>query len=58
MALGIGCIEKDANKLYSSYLIINNNGNDLINYKRISKGWRTKNSDENFYKEGNKFKIF
>ena len=32
IAIGIGYIERDDNKLYSSYLIIDSNGNDVINY--------------------------
>jgi len=55
---GIGYYEREKNKLYSSYLIVDHNGNYLINYRRISKGWRTKDSDDNAYFEGTEFPVF
>jgi N-carbamoylputrescine amidase len=58
MAIGMGYIEREENNLYSSYLVIDKNENNLINYRRISRGWRTKNSDSNVYKEGEYFHIF
>jgi N-carbamoylputrescine amidase len=58
IAIGIGYIEREGNKLYSSYLVIDKNGNDIINYRRISSGWRIKNVDTKIYKEGTKFYIF
>jgi N-carbamoylputrescine amidase len=58
IALGMGYIEREKNNLYSSYLVIDKSGNDLTNYRRISTGWRIRNSDENVYKEGKFFYIF
>jgi N-carbamoylputrescine amidase len=58
ISLGVGYIERKDEKLYSSYLIIDNNGRNIVNYQRISKGWRTKYSDDNFYKEGKEIKTF
>ena len=58
IALGMGYIEREGNSLYSSYLVIDKNGNDLINYRRISRGWRIKNSDNEIYREGIEFYIF
>jgi predicted amidohydrolase len=58
MAIGMGYIEREGNSLYSSYLIVDKNGSDLANYRRISKGWKVKNSDSNVYKEGEYFKTF
>jgi N-carbamoylputrescine amidase len=58
MALGMGYIERADDKLFSSYLVIDKKGNDLVNYRRISKGWRTQNSDNETYREGNKIYVF
>jgi N-carbamoylputrescine amidase len=57
IAVGMGYIERDGKKLFSSYIIIDKNGNELINYRRISKGWRTKNSDNQVYMEGTDFYV-
>jgi len=58
IALGFGYIERDNKKLFSSYMIIDKNGNNLVNYRRISKGWRIKNCDIETYCEGVNFEIF
>ena len=58
MAVGIGYIEREENKLYSSYLVIDKNGNEIANYRRMSSGWRIENVDTNIYKEGTEFCIF
>jgi N-carbamoylputrescine amidase len=58
MAIGMGYIEREKYYLYSSYLVIGKRGNDLTNYRRISRGWRAKRSDDNVYKEGENFYIF
>jgi N-carbamoylputrescine amidase len=58
IAVGIGYIEKENGKLFSSYIIIDKNGNELTNYRRISKGWRAENSDANIYREGSLFETF
>jgi N-carbamoylputrescine amidase len=58
IAIGVGYIEREGNNLYSSYLVIDKNGNDLTNYRRISRGWRIKDSDNEIYREGTEFYIF
>ena len=58
IALGFGYIEKENNNLFCSYMVVDKNGNILTNYKRMSKGWRTENSDDLFYKEGKEFTVF
>jgi len=58
IAIGIGYIEREGNKLYSSYLVIDKNGNDMTNYRRINSGWKIKNVDIKTYKEGTEFSIF
>jgi predicted amidohydrolase len=58
IAIGIGYIEREENKLYSSYLVIGKNGNDIANYRRISSGWRIGNVDIKTYKEGTEFSTY
>jgi len=58
IAIGIGYIECEKNKIYSSYLVIDKNGNDMANYRRISSGWKIENVDIKTYKEGTEFSIF
>ena len=58
IGLGMGYIERQNNTLFSSYLIIDKNGNDLTNYRRMSRGWRENNTDEKVYLEGNSFLVF
>ena len=58
MALGMGYIERANGKLFSSYLVIDKKGHDIINYRRISKGWRNPNSDNEIYREGNEIYTF
>jgi N-carbamoylputrescine amidase len=55
IALGIGYIEREQKELYSSYLIIDKYGNDIMNYRRISKGWRAHSCDTTVYREGTEF---
>lgn len=57
-ALGVGYIERGGNELYSSYLVIDKNGSDLANYRRISGGWRIKDADAKTYREGTEFCVF
>jgi N-carbamoylputrescine amidase len=58
IAIGIGYIEREEERLYSSYLVIDKNGKDLMNYRRISRGWRIKYSDNRTYMEENTFYKF
>jgi N-carbamoylputrescine amidase len=58
IAMGIGYIERDGGKLYSSYLVLDKSGEDLINYRRISRGWRIKNADAEVYREGTEYFVF
>lgn len=51
--LGIGYLEKEEDKLYSSYAIIIE-GKLKYNYRRISKGWKDYTKTDFHYKEGNK----
>lgn len=51
-AVSVGYLEKDADALYSSQLLIGADGRVLDNYRRVSPGWRTKDSDPSRYREG------
>lgn len=51
---GVGYFEKvDEGEIYSSYLVVDKNGETLLNYRRISPGWREQDVDLTCYREGN-----
>ncbi|MGS0973171.1 MAG: carbon-nitrogen hydrolase family protein [Candidatus Izemoplasmataceae bacterium] len=50
--LGFGYFEFDDEKIYSSYIVFDSNGNKLVNYRRITNGWRFPNVDTSIYCEG------
>ena len=56
--LGFGYLEKVGKNFYSSYLVIDHNGDDLANYRRMSAGWRMPSSEDKIYLEGIEFKPF
>lgn len=56
--LGIGYFEFDQGKIYSSYIVFDSNGNQLVNYRRISIGWRYHRVDSNIYCEGTSIESF
>ena len=58
VGLGFGYLEEYQNKIYCSYLIFDNNGRELVNYRRISTGWRYPNVDPDTYKEGEELGVF
>lgn len=51
MALALGYIEKDKEKLYSSYVVISG-GKIIHNFRRISKGWKEYDKTDVHYCEG------
>ena len=55
--ISFGYIEKFSNKIYSSNIVIDNNGNILDNYRRISEGWKC-NWENEHYAEGSSFQVF
>ena len=55
--ISFGYIEKLNNKIYSSNIVIDNNGNILDNYRRISEGWKC-NWENEHYAEGSSFQVF
>lgn len=58
IGLGFGYFEKHERKIYGSYLILDKDGKELLNYRRISPGWREENVDKDIYKEGEEFLTF
>lgn len=50
--VAIGIFELDNGSLYDTAIFINREGDIGLNYRRISKGWRSPKVDTNFYKEG------
>ena len=57
ISLAVGYIEKDGEKLYSSYVVISD-GRRICNYRRISKGWKEYAKTDDHYCEGNETKTF
>ena len=52
-----GFIEREDDKLYSSYALISN-GQIIHNYRRISKGWKVSRLTDEHYQEGNLIQPF
>lgn len=55
ICLSFGYIENDKGLLYCSYMVINENGEIIYNFKRVSPGWKEPLAHSNYYKEGNNF---
>ncbi|URZ86927.1 carbon-nitrogen hydrolase family protein [Floricoccus penangensis] len=53
-----GYIEKDSGKLYSSYIVIDKNGEILANYRRISQGWKVQEADPTVYLHNSSKTVF
>lgn len=56
--IAFGYIEKSGEKLYSSYMVISANGEALINFQRVSPGWKVHSADARFYMEGSDYTPF
>lgn len=57
VALALWYIEKENDKIYSSYIILDKKGQLLCNYRRVSVGWKEPHWSSNYY-EGNDFEVF
>ena len=57
IALATGYIERDGEKLYSSYAVIADGG-IIHNYRRISKGWKEYSKTDGHYCEGDRTGTF
>ena len=51
LSVGLGYIEKDKDRLYSSYVILSE-GRVIHNYRRISRGWKEYTRTDRHYCEG------
>ncbi|HBY20287.1 MAG: hypothetical protein A2Y24_04915 [Clostridiales bacterium GWE2_32_10] len=58
IAIGVGYYEKDGENIYDSYIIFGENGEKLINYRRVSKMWKPERVYGTNYQEGTKFETF
>ncbi len=57
IAIGFGYYENDKGGIYSSYLVFDENGNRRCNYRRVSEGWRIRETCAD-YREGKEFVSF
>lgn len=57
IGIGLGFYEKIDQKIYSTYIIIDDNGDTILKYQRISPGWKEKIANNNLYLNGNYYKI-
>ncbi|HEY8364599.1 MAG TPA: hypothetical protein VIK84_03420, partial [Haloplasmataceae bacterium] len=58
VGLAFGYLENDNSKLYSSYLFIDNMGNEVYNYRRYTSGWKEIYADQKIYQEGKDVGVF
>ncbi len=58
IGLGFGYFELYEEHIYSSYIILSKNGDKIINYRRISEGWKDLKITNLRYKEGMESPIF
>lgn len=58
ICVSFGFIENEENLLYCSYVVINEFGDIIYNFKRVSPGWKELFADNNYYKEGDSFSTF
>lgn len=56
--IAFGYIEKVVDNLYSSYMVISENGGILVNYRRASAGWKEPIADPIHYIEGSDYSPF
>ena len=56
--LGFGFLETYEEKLYDSYIVIDDLGKIIFNYRRIHPGWHANSADKNFYGHGEKLVKF
>lgn len=57
VAIGFGFYENEKGGIYSTYLVIDDNGEILTKYQRKSTGWKIKSACAD-YREGSTFKTF
>lgn len=57
VSVSFGYFELFDSKIFSSQIVINKQGKIIFNYRRVSGGWRIKETDDH-YQEGTSFSIF
>lgn len=57
VSVSFGYFELFDSKIFSSQIVINKHGKIIFNYRRVSSGWRIKETD-NHYQEGTSFSTF
>lgn len=57
VAIAVGYLELDENVIFSSFLVVDKNGETLCNFRRVSPGWKEHHWGEN-YQEGKDFFVF
>mgnify|MGYP002515891491 CR=1 FL=1 len=57
VSVSFGYFELFDSKIFSSQIVINKQGKIIFNYRRVSSGWRIKETD-NHYQEGTSFSTF
>lgn len=58
LAVSFGFIQKEADALFSSQLVVDNNGEILHLFHRVSEGWKAYWQTDSHYREGEKFQTF
>jgi N-carbamoylputrescine amidase len=58
VGIGFGYFELSTDSIYSSYLVLSPHGQEVANYRRISKGWKEFSKTDEHYKEGKGLKHF
>ncbi|MDY0277235.1 MAG: carbon-nitrogen hydrolase family protein [Acholeplasma sp.] len=58
IGIGFGFFELLENAIFCSYMIINNKGEVVDIYRRVSIGWKEHEKTDHHYKEGNCFNVF
>lgn len=57
VSVSFGYFELFDSKIFSSQIVINKHGKIIFNYRRVSSGWRIKETDDH-YQEGTSFSTF
>ncbi len=60
LSIGFGYFEHEVStqKIYCSYMVIDAYGHILMNYRRVSKGWKDQSKTDKHYAEGNELITF
>jgi len=58
IGVGFGYMELDDRVIYSSYMVLDKRGDTVCNYRRVSPGWFSEDSNELTYRAGEGFSFF